>query len=71
MSGAVGYAMRMPGRARGPDVRGTAPQHAAELVFYLRECARELARLQREEGGRESFCGVLGRVRRTGEFRLG
>ena len=28
----AGYAMRMPGRKRGPDMRGIAP-HAAELAF--------------------------------------
>ena len=33
----AGYAMRMPGRTRGPDVRDIAP-HAAELEFYLRGC---------------------------------
>ena len=29
--------MRMPGRARGPDMPDTAP-HAAELAFYFRWC---------------------------------
>ena len=36
----AGYAIRMPGRTRGPDVRGIAP-HAAELAFYLRGCSTE------------------------------
>ena len=33
----------MPGRTRGPDVRGIAP-HAAELEFYLRGCSRTAVR---------------------------
>lgn len=36
----AGYAMRIPGRARGPDMPDTAP-HAAELAFYFRWCSKK------------------------------
>jgi len=40
----AGYAIRMPGRLRGPDMRGIAP-HAAELAFYLRRCETKKRKL--------------------------
>ena len=48
----AGYAMRMPGRARAPDMRAIAP-HAAELEFYFRGCA--FARLAERGGQSDQF----------------
>ena len=57
----AGYAIRMPGRERAPDMRGIAP-HAAELAFYFRGCetpsTSPAADEQSDEGATAAMAGM-------------